>query len=272
MSYRDILVEFDNSPTARVRSQLASGLAAKFGARLIGVFTRARIPPPFLPSEVAAVMSALELQRIYDAHEDAVRKEAEAARTVFEALAADAGAQSDWLELGGSDFRELLACARRVDLVVASPHDGPGLPTSDLALATGGPVLIAPEAPAPVPGKHVLVAWNGSREAARALRASWPFLAAAEQVHVLMVSHGGLAGPDGFLQRHFEHHGVRPNLIVDPRDDASAGEIIRDQAGALGADLVVMGFFGRSRLQEMVLGGASREMLKYGATPLLISH
>ena len=83
---------------------------------------------------------------------------------------------------------------------------------------------------------------------------------------------GGLAGPDSFLQRHFGHHGVRPNLVVDPRDDASAGEIIRDQASALGADLVVMGFYGRSRLQEMVLGGVSCEMLRHCATPLLISH
>lgn len=272
MSYRDILVEIDGSSAARVRAELATGLAVKFGARLIGVFTKARIVPPFMPAEVTAVMTALEVQRIYDAHEEAVGKAAEAARTTFETIAAGTGAQSDWLELGGSDLHELVACARRVDLVVASPHDGPGLPTADLAIGVGGPMLIAPEVSTPPPGRHILVAWNGSREAARALRASWPFLVAAEQVHVLVVSPGGLAGPEGFLQRHFEHHGVRPNLIVDPRDDASAGEIIRDQAGALGADLVVMGFYGRSRLQEMVLGGASREMLKHCATPLLISH
>eukprot|EP01035_Chromulina_nebulosa_P040485 gene40485-54746_t len=167
---------------------------------------------------------------------------------------------------------DLIDCARRIDLVVASPDGGAFLSTATLAISSGAPVLIAPEAPASAIGKHVLVAWNGSREAARALRASWPFLMAAEQVHVLVVSPGGLGGPDGFLQRHFEHHGVRPNLIVDPRDDASAGEIIRDQAGALAADLVVMGLYGRSRLKELILGGASREMLKHCAIPLLISH
>ncbi|TAJ69835.1 MAG: universal stress protein [Phenylobacterium sp.] len=272
MSYRDILVEVDGSPASHVRGRLAAGLAAKFGARLIGVFAEARIPPPFMPTDVAAVLTAIETQRLYDAHEAAVRKAAEAARTTFEAVAGEAGAQSDWLELGGYDLQDLIACARRVDLVVASPHEGPGLPTADLAIAVGGPMLIAPEISGPAPGRHALVAWNGSREAARALHASWPFLLAADQVHVLVVSRGGLAGPDGFLQRHFEHHGVKPNLIVDQRDDGSAGEIIRNQANALGADLVVMGFYGRSRLQEMVLGGASREMLKHCATPLLISH
>ncbi len=133
-------------------------------------------------------------------------------------------------------------------------------------------MLIAPEHAAAKPGRHVLVAWNGSREAARALRSSWPFLTAAEQVHVLVVSRGGLGGPDGFLQRHFEHHGINPNLIVDDRHDASAGEIIREQAVALGADLVVMGVYGHSRLREFVLGGVSRDMLRHSTTPLLVSH
>jgi len=111
MSYRDILVEIDGSSAARVRAELAAGLAVKFGGRLIGVFTRARIAPPFMPAEVTAVMTALEVQRIYDAHEEAVGKAAEAARTTFESIAAGAGAQSDWLELGGSDLQELVACA-----------------------------------------------------------------------------------------------------------------------------------------------------------------
>lgn len=272
MSYRDILVEIDGSAAARARAELAARVSIKFGARLVGVFAEARIPLPFMPTDVAAVLTALETQRIYEAHEAAVRKAAETARMTFEAVAGDIGAESDWLQLDGYDLQDLVACARRVDLVVASPQDGPGLPTSELVMAMGGPMLIAPEAARAALGRHVLVAWNGSREAARALGASWPFLLAAEQVHVLVVSRGGLGGPEGFLQRHFEHHGVRPNLIVDQRDDASAGEIIRNQASALGADLVVMGLYGRSRLQEMVLGGASREMLKQGATPLLVSH
>lgn len=272
MSYRDILVEMDGGTAASVRVRLAAGLARKFGSRLIGVFVAARIPAPYLPSESALGLTAAQVKRIYDAYDQTVRTASETARAAFESIAADAGVQSDWHELDATDLEDLIDCARRIDLVVASPDGGPFLSTARLAISSGSPVLIAPEATVSGIGKHVLVAWNGSREAARALRASWPFLMAAEQVHVLVVSKGGLGGPDGFLQRHFEHHGVRPNLIVDPRDDASAGEIIRDQAGALGADLVVMGLYGRSRLQEVILGGASREMLKHGAIPLLISH
>ncbi len=272
MSYRDILVEMDGSATASVRAGLAADLAARFGSRLVGVFAKARIPVPYFPSEVSLGLTALEVKRIYDAYDQAVSKDAEAARTTFEPFAANAGVHSDWHELGGGDMHDLVDCARRVDLVVASPESGPFLSTAELAISSGSPVLIAPEAPGPVPGKNVLVAWNGSREAARALRASWPFLLMAEQVHVLVVSRGGLGGPEGFLQRHFEHHGVLPNLIVDSGDDASAGEIIRAQADTLGADLVVMGFYGRSRLQEVILGGASRELLKHCTIPLLISH
>ena len=264
MSYRDILVEMDGGVAASIRVRLAAGLARKFGSRLIGVFAKARIPPPYLPSESALGLTTAQVKRIYDAYDQTVRTASETARAAFESVAADAGVQSDWHELDATGLEDLIDCARRIDLVVASAEGGPFLSTAKLAISSGSPVLIAPEAPVSGIGKHVLVAWNGSREAARALRASWPFLMAAER--------GGLGGPDGFLQRHFEHHGVRPNLIVDPRDDASAGEIIRDQAGALGADLVVMGLYGRSRLEEVILGGASREMLKHGAIPLLISH
>jgi nucleotide-binding universal stress UspA family protein len=63
-----------------------------------------------------------------------------------------------------------------------------------------------------------------------------------------------------------------PVLTVDPREGPSAGETIRDQTGALGADLVVMGSYGRSRLQEVILGGAGREMSKHGAMPLLTNR
>ena len=272
MSFRDILVEMDGTAAAPSKARFAADLAVKFGSRLVGVFASGRIPAPYVPAEIAFGLTALEVKRIYDAHDQAVSKAAEAARTAFEPIAASASVQSDWHELGGGDLQDLVACARRVDLVVASPNGGPFLSTAELAISSGTPVLIAPEASASATGKHVLVAWNGSREAARALRASWPFLLTADQVHVLVVSHGGLGGPDGFLQRHFEHHGLRPNLIVDPRDDASAGEIIRNQAGALGADLVVMGLYGRSRLQEFILGGASREMLQHCIVPLLVSH
>ena len=247
-------------------------MARKFGSRLIGVFAKARIPPPYLPSESALGLTTAQVKRIYDAYDQTVRTASETARAAFESVAADAGVQSDWHELDATGLEDLIDCARRIDLVVASAEGGPFLSTAKLAISSGSPVLIAPEAPVSGIGKHVLVAWNGSREAARALRASWPFLLMAEQVHVLVVSRGGLGGPEGFLQRHFEHHGVLPNLIVDSGDDASAGEIIRAQADTLGADLVVMGFYGRSRLQEVILGGASRELLKHCTIPLLISH
>lgn len=272
MTYRDILVEADESPAARTRAATAAALGVRFGARVTGVFAKARVAPPFMPPDVTAVLSAAEVQRMYDAHEEALGRASEAARAAFESAAAAGGAQSDWLELG-ADVQDLVACARRSDLLVASPDGGAGLSTADLAIAAGGPVVIVPDTSTdPAFGQHVLVAWNGSREAARALRAAWPFLEAAKQVHVLMVSRGGLGGPDGFLQRHFEHHGVRPNIIVDPRDDASAGEVIQHQADELGADLVVMGLYGRSRVQELVLGGVSRRMLTQSRTPLLVCH
>ena len=144
---------------------------------------------------------------------------------------------------------------------------------AQLALASGGPVLITPDGDFPAAiGKRILVAWNGGREASRALRDAWPLIADAEELHILVVSPRDPGGPDAGLQRLLEHHGRSANLIVDPSPDASAGEVLERQVAAQGADLVVMGLFGRPRLQELVLGGVSRHMLDRMPVPLLVSH
>lgn len=270
MGYRDILMEIAEGPRAREQAEAAAALAVRFNASLTGVFAKSRIPFPFIPPESFG-LTTTEMQRLLDAYDGAVRKARDAAKSAFDAAVKTAGVESDWLEV--EDLRDLVGCARRVDLVVASEDDAVGLSTADLAMAAGGPVLLLPAAgPGRPIGSHVLVAWNGSREASHALRGAWPFLEAAERVDVLVVSRKGEGGPEGLLQRHFARHGVRPNLIVEEADDASAGEIIQTKAAMLGADLVVMGLYGRTRVQELVLGGASRQMLRHATTPLLVSH
>ena len=69
-----------------------------------------------------------------------------------------------------------------------------------------------------------------------------------------------------------ERHGVEPNLIEHDADDALAGDILRREARDRGADLVVMGLYGHTRLRELILGGVSRELLAEPPTPLLVVH
>lgn len=277
--FSSIVTVADGSEAAVRRNRIAAGLAARFDARLTGAFPRPPLPvsvwdepvywglPPTLPPAVPPEIMA--------DHERRTDAWAEEARLAFEAAAAAAGCRSDWLVLpadGGAGFIDL---ARRTDLTVLPsgrlPTVGPD--AVDIALAAGGPALVLPgQAGASAPGRRIIVAWNGGREAARAVRDAWPLLSTAEAVHVVIVTPAPVDGPDSRLQRYFEEHGCTARVVVVREADAGAAEVLRDQVGALEADLVVMGLYGRSRLRETVMGGVSRDLLRDPPVPLLVSH
>jgi nucleotide-binding universal stress UspA family protein len=100
-----------------------------------------------------------------------------------------------------------------------------------------------------------------------------PFLQHADEIHFLTVSRDAMPRQDDLLQRHLLRHGCRPaNLIVDSDGDTPPGEIIRRHVDLAGADLVVLGLYGHSRIQELVLGGVSHDLLQTLPMPLLVSH
>lgn len=278
MSFRDILVQIDETGAARPRAVAAAALAAGAQAHLTGVFLRSQFMRTYMGAEVMTYMAPETIESILKDHARAVAEAAEAAREHFESAAADAGVESDWLEIAGDDDFSMIACARRFDLTVLPPvvRTSAGvlqIHAADIGMAAGGPILVVPgTGMAAMPGKRVLVAWKGARESARALNDAWPLLAEAEDVHVLMVSKEGEGGPEGLLQRHFERHGCKANIIVDRSDDASAADILRRQVRALDADLLVMGLYGRPRLSEWVLGGVSRDLLAAPPVGLFLSH
>jgi nucleotide-binding universal stress UspA family protein len=272
MAFRDILVCMHVASSAASRAAFAAELAAGFGAQLLGAFARGHVAEPFMPPDVIGWLPAEETQKIYDAHARMVDGLAEEARMSFEAAAAAREVVSDWQVVSNAD--ELVARGRQADLMVFSADKGQldiYTPAS-LVMAIGGPAIIAPTAAAPADFRRVLVAWNGSREAARALHAAWPIITNADRVDVLIVSPDGLRGSEGGLQRHFERHGVKPNLIVDESEDGAAGKVLRRQVEALSPDLVVMGLYGRTRIREFVLGGVSRDMLSEPKVPLFVCH
>lgn len=282
MTYRSLTTVVDGSPDAAGRARTAATLAARFDARLTGVFPRPSLPasawsepiywamppgiPPTIPPEILAE------------HERRTDAQGEEARLAFEAAAAAAGCGSDWLTLPadtGEAFRDL---TRRTDLTVLPqgrlPTVGPtGAAAADIVLGSGGPALLLPESAGDAaPGRRIVVAWNGSREAARAVRDAWPFLQAAEAAYVLIISPAEADGPDSQLQRYFEEHGCTAQVVVVREADASAAEILRSQVKTLQADLIVMGLYGHSRLRETVLGGVSRSLLRDPPVPMLVSR
>lgn len=278
MSYRDILVVMDHAESGARRARLAADLAARWSAHLSGVFPTSDFMQQFGAAEALTGLSPDDIDRILRDHAKAVEVASEIARTNFETVAREAGVASDWMTVDGDHVDGLVACARRADLTITPNrmlvHMGQRyVEAADVGMACGGPVLITPHDDyAPPIGKRVLIAWNGSREASRALRDGWPFIEAAEEVHVLVVSPNGEGGPDGMLQRLLERHRIKANLVVDPSEDESAADVIERQMAEFDVDLLIMGLYGRSRLQELVLGGVSRQLLQEMPASILMSH
>jgi nucleotide-binding universal stress UspA family protein len=170
--------------------------------------------------------------------------------------------------------------ARHTDLCVVgqpseeTPEPEAGRLVEAAFMDSGRPALVVPYiGAAPEPSRRILVAWNGSREAARAVHDALPFLLAPERTTVLIVdpqAQGSEVGepPGADLAR----HGVRVEVKSVPGGGLVAGDAILAQAADEGADLLVMGGYGHSRLREMVLGGATRHLLVQMTLPVLLSH
>lgn len=274
MTYRTILAYADASPEAAARLKIAAALAARSGAILDGVFVSPSLipfPPP--GPDGPGYISPSTWEALLESHRTMVAQAEQRARRMFEDAVADEGPRAEWSAIEESLPLGFVAQARCSDLVVF-PKSGmadPRLSAMDLARDSAAPLVLVPKSPvASTVGRKVLVAWNGSREAASALRGAWPILEAADHVHVLMVEPPPEA--EAFLAKHLKRHGVSAQIHIDRMPDAQAGEIIRRQAEDLAADLVVQGLYGHSRLRELVLGGASRTMLSQESFVLLVSR
>ncbi|SNT68797.1 universal stress protein [Paracoccus seriniphilus] len=148
----------------------------------------------------------------------------------------------------------------------------------EAALFQGGcPVLVVPETGLPAePPRHIMIAWNQSAEAMTATRRALPLLKQAETVEVTLVdpspSGPERSDPGGALTQMLSRHGVRAEIAVLARmEPAISDELIR-RAAEIGADMIVMGAYGHSRFREAILGGATRNMLKKTALPVLMAH
>jgi len=147
-----------------------------------------------------------------------------------------------------------------------------------LLVGVGRPILVVPYAGAfKTVGERVLVAWNASREATRAVNDALPILQQASQVTVLAINpRGGVSGdgdvPGADLALHLSRHGVNAEASWVPAHDIEVGAMLLSWACDCQADLIVMGGYGHSRIREIVLGGATREILKTMTLPTLMSH
>ncbi len=298
MALTDLLVHVDDAETRAARLETAAALAAKHGAHLTGLYVPAR---PYLPGYVIDEMQETILRVQAGRQEDLVA----AARSAFEAAASKAGVAAEWRVAEGYGAEVVSLHARYADLTVVGQID-PDVETPTgfadipeyVALGAGRPVLVVPYAGAyPSVGKRVLVAWNAKREAVRAMNDALPILEKAKKVTVLSID----PGPDGAEAANaaalqLARHGVKAetdivrtkgagaegttDLARHPPDttashlyaDMAIGDMLLSRTADFGADLIVMGVYGRSRLRELVMGGASRHILRQMTAPVFMSH
>ncbi|HKT18376.1 MAG TPA: universal stress protein [Stellaceae bacterium] len=288
MAFKEILVQLDNHRNYEARLQLALSIAQRSDAHLVALYG---LELPQIPSmspgfaEVLYVGNAAA-QATYERERDAAFSDAEQLEARFHALIKRAGVQGSWESCPEKpkDFINLVTKrARYTDLAIVGQNDPdhPGaaanLPET-VMLGCGRPVLIVPhDARAHIACANVLVAWNGTREAARAVGDAMPILRSATAVTLLTV--GGIeeadeddARPGRTLLEHLRQHGIRAEATHLTSGGLDTSELILSRAADIGGDLIVMGGYGHSRTRELVLGGVTRSILKHMTVPVLMSH
>jgi len=276
MSYKTVLVHIDTGKRCAVRLDVAIRLAQQHDAHLVALHAIAPFEPPgYVMAEIGPAI--IEAQKAVAANELAQ------AESAFNKQVSAAGLRNvEWRSAVDDLVDAMTLHARYADLLVIGqteateqahvPADFP----ERLVLAAGRPVLILPSVGRFVTiGKRILVAWNPSREASRAVTDALPLLQRADKVHVMAVNpkageHGSVPGADIglFLAR----HGVRVEVKADHGAEIDVGNELLSRAADLEADLIVMGGYAHSRLKEWVLGGATRTILESMTAPVLMSH
>lgn len=267
MIYNTILVNLSMHESVARQLKFGRDLASRFEATLVGfaagdirIVTAA--PPGVVMDDEFMRLEAVDIER-----------RLEMLRNEFEAE----GGGTDLLRTSvGDPTKELAAAARLADLVIASTSQGDSghVDLGELIHAAGRPILIPRDDLEPLGAHKVVVAWKDTREARRAVADAMPFLVHAREVLVATVEeqerqHAMETVTD--VVRHLMNHGARARGEVFRCDEPSDGETLIGVAKQFGADLIVSGAYGHSRLREWLLGGVTRSLLREGSLNRLMS-
>jgi nucleotide-binding universal stress UspA family protein len=280
---RDVQVHLDGSQEDETRLRHAERIAAASEAHLTGLFTN-----PL--ADLAVLMpidgGAAAAQAMADLDEEA-RRNGDRIRLQLEERFSRLSVPNEIRRLEGVPgelVRQIASEARCADLFVASrPYDGNGgdrwEQIFESVLFQGGrSVYVVPPENKPSDAiRRIVVAWNDTKEAARAVAGAAPLIARSARTKVVLVDAGtgtttNVGEPGSDIARHLSRLGTDVEIEMQKSGGRPVSEIILDQARRMSADLIVMGAYGHSRAREWVLGGATREMLESADFPLLLAH
>ncbi|MGU7772168.1 universal stress protein [Burkholderia sp. MR1-5-21] len=277
MNYKTLLVHLDDSRRCNARIDLALDLAGRWNAHLIGLYVVCQdmfepLRRPDEPLKLAVYERLCEERRTQ-------------AEERFLDAAERAGRSVEWRAPAGPATEAAILHARHADLLVLGQLDPQDRLTyiarhfvDDVVTGSGRPAIVVPYAGVVRSlGENILVAWDGGREAARAVADALPLLEHARFVTVETVERGHPdpdktpAGID--VAAYLERHGVRASISTTPREAGiGTGVTLLNRASDLHADLLVMGNYSHTRMHERVLGGATRTILETMTVPVLMSH
>jgi nucleotide-binding universal stress UspA family protein len=275
---KDIMVHLDGSPEDEIRWEYGQAIASAGRAHMIGVFTN------LLPDLTVAMPmdgGAATLQLLTEL-EGKARQDGDATAQRLTERLASLQVPSELRRIDET-FHALSARvteqARCADLFIATrPYGETDTPTwpelvEAVLFGSGRALLLVP------PGRHcqgpiqtVFVAWNGSREAARALREGLSFIEQAERTFVIVIDPEKDTMPGGDVKSHLMRHGVTAEVVTAASEGRRVADVVLGEAQVASADLIVMGGYGHTRLRERVFGGATLDVLTASDTPILVAH
>ncbi len=280
MAFKTILVSLNDVSRADVLVSMSLALAAKHKAHLVGLYVipAVRIYPSMSAHVTPAVIDAVRV--FFEEHAAATEKK-------FKAAADKSGTQVEWRNFDSSSVNiadGVIEHGRQADLIIASQlneeaNDGiEGDFCERVVMEAGRPVLLIPKiGDFETVGDNVLIGWNATREAARAVFDAMPLLEQSQAARLIWVDPQDEAErarnlPGAEMAATLARHGIKVTAEAMPTDNIGQGNALLNRASDLGADLIVMGAYGHSRMREFVFGGATRTMLNQMTVPVLMSH
>jgi nucleotide-binding universal stress UspA family protein len=278
-SIKDVLVLLQGGADDAATVEYAARLASEHAAHLTGAFAY----PALAADGPAAFATGRALEHLLATFEAEASRTEAAARASFERRARAVGAALEWRTVRRPPLGNLVTHARYADVTILSrPVSGSEaaartLLAQSIVFGAGRPVLVLPGAPPATIGRRILIGWNASREATRAVTDALPLLTRADAVELFVVDperrverHGPAPGAD--IGRHLARHGVRVDVRVVESGDHRTAELLLARADGFGADLLLIGAYGHARFTELVFGGVTRAALLHAERPLWLSR
>jgi len=291
MAWAKVLADIDGGPASEAVARAALQVGRDFAARVellhVAVSDEETIPI------VAEGMTAGAVGKMLEGLAEQRQLRAETAERVYRTLCVDAGLATGepdaapapgrfrvaFRRLDGREADEIVRRGRLADLVIVGGQsaDAGFSPALEAAIfATGRPLLMVPERALERPLEHlgagIAIAWDGTLGAARATGAALPLLSRAEKVVVLTADMEKIGAKPSALADYLAEHGIEARTWAFLPAERNLGEQLLAEAEKAGADMLVMGAYGHSRLREMVLGGVTQSVIAKSTIPVFMAH